>query len=219
MTIKYWSLFVALTLLGATFAFIPHAFAVPEGTALEMKCKAEVDSNKPISPDCELLNLINEEIEARMAADNALNGNFNRKFNIISRSMTQDSSVCDNIPDADKVADTSLGDLCNQADTWIANYEAMCNNIPYFRNAVGGIATGTVAAMNGINNNVINPLKNFNTNVIEIPGFSLDIGLTDISFPSLGLPSFEPFSAFQPIPNNAITIAGNAINSVEDCTI
>ncbi len=54
---------------------IPAYAAPPETPTLDVKCEAEANSGKPVTADCQLLNLLNEEIAARIAADIVLQEN------------------------------------------------------------------------------------------------------------------------------------------------
>ena len=54
---------------------IPAYAAPPETPTLDVKCEAEANSGKPVTADCQLLNLLNEEIAARIAADIILQEN------------------------------------------------------------------------------------------------------------------------------------------------
>lgn len=224
------TLLVAMLGLSLMMSTIPFSFAAETG--LEAKCKEE--SDKRLSPDCELLNLLIQERAERIAADTESRQNFDRKFNVVSSSMEKDDSVCDNIPDADKVADTSLGKLCAKADIWIANYEAFCENVPFTRDAVGGVAIATVFVMEGINDDIINPMKNFDTGFtfnipdieVDLPSFTIPVidvrislGSIDIPLPTINVPGFKPFGGIPTIPTAAIDNAGNGINSIKDCSI
>ena len=69
---------VILSVLVLSMAISPSypslipAYAVEVTPVLAKKCNLEADSNKPISPDCEILNLIIAEEAARIAADEDL---------------------------------------------------------------------------------------------------------------------------------------------------
>ena len=76
--IKPITLSVILSVLVLSMAISPSypslipAYAVEVTPVLEKKCNLQADSNKPISPDCEILNLIIAEEAARIAADEDL---------------------------------------------------------------------------------------------------------------------------------------------------
>jgi len=69
---------VILSVLVLSMAISPSypslipAYAVEVTPVLEKKCNLQADSNKPVSPDCEILNLIIAEEAARIAADEDL---------------------------------------------------------------------------------------------------------------------------------------------------
>ena len=163
------------------------AFAAPPGQPFE-DLQAQIDD---LSATVEQLQA---DLEAKdmelMDADTALENNLNRKIGILSAAMQMDDTVCDNIPDADKFADTTLGQLCDQADVWIANYEALCNNIPLFDVAIGIVNTSVVAVLGGINsaiggiNGVFTTLHDRTFNVsINPPSFGVNPPEKCISIP------------------------------------
>jgi len=229
---KFYGLFVAAILLaGPLLGSVPAAFADP--TTLEEKCAKQTDVKKP--PDCELLQRLNDleaELKAKdmalmekdmqlMNTDLVIINDLNRKIAILSAAMQQDDSVCDNIPDADFIADTSLVQLCDQADVWIANYQALCNNVPLFDDAIGIVDTSIVAVLGASNtalgavNSAFNSLRNFEFNVnINVPG---PIPGFDVNFGKLL--SFLPASPIPSIPGNVIGIVDVKLDQVADCSI
>jgi len=227
MTVKkFYGLFVAAILLaGPLLGSIPAAFAdddepeEPELTELQEECAKEPDKPEDIKRECELLNLI-IDLQAKdmqlMDADTALENNLNRKIGILSALMEMDDSVCDNIPDADKVADTTLGQLCDQADVWIANYEALCNNVPLFDDAIGIVNTSVIAVLGASNtalggvNSAFNSLRDFQFNVnINPPGFNLNIPDVSISIP---IPAAPDPSVNVPLPTININVPNFGVN-------
>jgi len=248
---KFYGLFVAAILLaGPLLGSIPAAFADDDDddddddklTELQKECTKEPDKPEDIKRECELLNLI-LDLQAKdmqlMDGDTALNNNLNRKIAILSAAMQQDDTVCDNIPDADKFADTTLGQLCDQVDVWIANYEALCNNVPLFDDAIGIVNTSVLAVLGGINsaiggiNGVFNTLHNKIFNVsINPPSFGVNPPEKCISIPipaapdptvCVNIPNFGvnpgPFNAnfgqllsflpTDPIPSIPTNVIGN----------
>jgi len=178
-----------------------------------------------------------------MDEDATIINNLNLKIEILSAAMQMDDSVCDNIPNADKVADTTLGQLCDQADVWIANYEALCNNVPLFGDAIGIVDTSVVAVLGASNtalggvNSVINTLKGFSTGFSHnIPDINVDLGEIDlplgigevslgsinIPLPTITIPGITPFS-FLPtiplIPGSAVGVVDVTLDQVADCSI
>jgi len=70
------SVLVLSMLISPSYPTLNNAYAAPAETpTLDVKCAAEVNSNKPVSPDCQLLNLLEEEVAARIAADLVLQQN------------------------------------------------------------------------------------------------------------------------------------------------
>ncbi len=237
----------------------------PKPTKLQKECAKEPKKDNKIKANCELLNIINalqedqagknDQIDALIAAlqakdmalmdeDAALITNLNLKIEILSAAMQMDDSVCNNIPNADKVSDTTLGQLCDQADVWIANYEALCNNVPFFKDGIGLVDTTTVSLLTGINtdfigevNKVINALKGFSTSFkLDIPDINISLGSIDfgpvlgtlslgsinIPLPTINFPGVTPFSFLDTIPNipgSVISDVGSAINSIENCSV
>jgi len=258
---KFYGLLVAAILLaGPLLGSIPAAFAGDDDkpTKLQKECAKVPKKPHKIKPECELLNLINElreQLEAKdmqlmdkdmqlMDEDAALITNLNLKIEILSAAMQMDDSVCNNIPNADKVSDTTLGELCDQADVWIANYEALCNNVPFFKDGIGLVDTTTVSLLTGINtdfigevNKVINALKGFSTSFkLDIPDINISLGSIDfgpvlgtlslgsinIPLPTINFPGVTPFSFLDTIPNipgSVISDVGSAINSIENCSV
>ncbi len=262
ITKKFYGLLVAAILLaGPLLGSIPAAFADDDDdklTKLQKECAKVPKKPHKIKPECELLNLINElreQLEAKdmqlmdkdmqlMDEDAALITNLNLKIEILSAAMQMDDSVCNSIPNADKVSDTTLGELCDHADVWIANYEALCNIVPFFKDGIGLVDTTTVSLLTGINtgfigevNKVINALKGFSTSFsLDIPdinvglgSISLPLGIGNINLgsifiplPNINFPGIMPFSSFDTIPNipgSVISDVGSAINSVENCSV
>ena len=242
---KICGLFIATILLaGPLLGSIPAAFAgddddEPELTELQEECAEEPDNPEDIEPECELLNLILD----LQAKDISLENNLNLKITIISAAMQQDDSVCDGIPDEAKLADATLFQLCAQADLWIDNYVALCNNVPKFEDAIGIVNTSVLAVLGAINtafggvNSVINTLKGFSTAFsLDIPDINLDLGSinlpldignvslgsVNVPLPIINFPGITPFSflaTIPAIPTNVIGNVGTTLDEVADCSI
>ncbi len=209
-------------------------------TKLQKECLKLPNKPEKVNDTCELLNIINA-----LQEDQAGNiANLNLKIKILSAAMQMDDTVCDNIPNADKVSDTTLGQLCDQADVWIANYEALCNNVPFFKDGIELVDTTTVSLLTGINtdfigkvNIAINTLKGFSTSFsLNIPDInislgsislpldlgSINLGRIDIPLPTINFQGITPFSSLPIIPNipgSVISDVGSAINSIENCSV
>jgi len=180
---------------------------------IEQKCEnleAKLKPNESLPSDCQLLNLLNAEVQERIAGDGVLEFNANEKFGILSGSMEQDASVCDTI-DPDRISkDTTLDKLCKTANTWVANYEAICNNVPLFSDAIGIVDISVIAVLGASNtalggvNTAFNSLRNFNFAVnINPPGFNLNIPDIKVKIPIPLVPDPE---INIPLPNININV-------------
>ena len=69
------SVIVLSMVISPTYPTLIAAYAVEVPPVLNKKCDLSLPPDEPISPDCELLNLIIAEEAARIAADNVLQGN------------------------------------------------------------------------------------------------------------------------------------------------
>jgi len=207
------ALFFAVFSLMISGALVPSAFADKGDdkiTELQKQCAKVAKKPVKIKPDCELLNLI-EDLQA----------NQNRKIEILSAAMQQDDSICGELSEADFVADTTLEQLCDQADVWIANYQALCNNVPLFDETIGIVNTSVGAIFGAINtslggvNSAFDGISNFELSF----KIGLPVGIPDVNI-NLGKPfSFISVILIPLIPGNVIGVVDDKLVQVANCNI
>jgi len=274
---KFYGLFVAAILLaGPLLGSVPAAFATPP--TLEEKCAKQTNAKK--SPDCELLQRLNDleaELKAKdielMEKDDLLMDKdtelMDKDMELMDKDMElmdKDMELMDDLSDLDiettanfqavgnalkgdeTVCDESFkGDntLCQRSEEFAGNYELLCNNVPFFRDAIGIVNTSVLAVLGVTNfvfdevNDVFLEVKNFNFNVdINPPSFGVNppekcINILEteicINIPSFGVnpPSFgvnfgkllsfipDPI----PFPTNIIGNVDTTLDEVGNCTI
>ena len=200
------------------------SYAVPEDKTptLEQKCSDEGQANKPLSPDCELLQIINNLEEELKEKDMEL-------MDKDAELMAKDMELMDK--------DT---ELMNQGGLVNDDMVRLCENVDVTESAFMIVGTATVDLLNGINNivlipvenNIVSPVRDFDpsftvNNVIpdvdfittEILGIDVIIGL-EISFDDLNVNLPQPFAAIPnvpTIPGNTINTVDETLNDLEDC--
>jgi len=112
------SVLVLSMLISPSYPTLNNAYAAPAETpTLDVKCAAEVNSNKPVSPDCQLLNLLEEEVAARIAADLVLQQNIDDEE---AARIAADLVLQQNIDDEEAAriaADNNLQNLIDALET------------------------------------------------------------------------------------------------------
>lgn len=200
------------------------SYAVPENKTptLEQKCSDEGQANKPLSPDCELLQIINNLEEELKEKDMEL-------MDKDAELMAKDMELMNK--------DT---ELMNQDGLINSDMVKLCENVDVTESAFMIVGTATVNLLNGINNivltpvedNIVSPVRNFDpsftvNNVIphvgfntkEILGIDVIVGL-NISFNDLNVNLPKPFSGLPSvptIPSNTINTVDETLNDLEDC--
>jgi len=124
------SVIVLSMLISPTYPTLNNAYAAPPETpTLDVKCQAEGNSNKPVTADCQLLNLLNEEIANRIAADDTLQGNIDAEE---AARITADDTLQGNIDDEETariLADGALQDNINDLSSRIDAISAQGNSL------------------------------------------------------------------------------------------
>ncbi len=171
------------------------AFAAPPGQPFE-DLQAQIDdlseTVEQLQADLEAKDMALMDKDMELMDDlSDLDTETTANFQAVGNALKGDETVCDESFEGDNT-------LCQRAEEFAGNYELLCNNVPFFRDAIGIVNTSVVAVLGGINsaiggiNGVFTTLHDRTFNVsINPPTFGVNPPSKCISIPIPAAPDPE----------------------------
>ncbi len=188
MTLRAIGAIIATAILFSSTITGQLAFAAAPGQPFE-DLQAQIDD---LSTTVEQLQADLEAKDMQLMDDlSDLDTETTANFQAVGNALKGEETVCDESFEGDNT-------LCQTAEEFAGNYELLCNNVPFFRDAIGIVNTSVLAVLDATNvvvggiNGVFNTLEDFNFNVsINPPSFGVNPPEKCISIPIPAAPDPE----------------------------